>query len=160
MAEVVFVDTSVLLNLLDVPGKNSERVALAAEFKALVSAGAALVIPVAAVVEVGNRIAQLSSGGHRRDRAQRFAAFLRPPPDGRAPWVVSGASWDETLLGRLVDGHDPAPGLVDLCTDKVSSGDASILHELYRYRERTDLPSATPVPLWTVDALLDGYASA
>jgi hypothetical protein len=91
---------------------------------------------------------------------QRFAAFLRPPPNGRTPWVVSGASWNETFLSRLLDGHALVPGLTDLCAGQVGSGDASIVHELNRYRERSDLPSALPVRLWTLDVVLAGYASA
>jgi hypothetical protein len=34
------------------------------------------------------------------------------------------------------------------------------VHELNRYRERSDLPSALPVRLWTLDVVLAGYASA
>lgn len=65
MAEVVFVDTSVLLNLLDVPGKNGDRDSVTAEFKRMASDDAVLVIPIAAVIEVGNHIAHLSSGRQR-----------------------------------------------------------------------------------------------
>lgn len=113
MAEVVFVDSSVLLNLLDVPGKNSDRGGVTAEFKAHAASGVTLIIPMAAVVEVGNHIAQLP-GHDRRDRAT--------------------------------------------CSNEIGGGDASILHELYRYRSRTDLPGALPVRLWTLDRGLAAYA--
>lgn len=158
MAEVVFVDTSVLLNLLAVPGKNSDRDALTAEFKAAASAGVLLIIPIAAVVEVGNHIAQLADGTVRRDRATSFTDFLRKSIDGAAPWVVSGASWNETFLRRLIDGHGSRPGLVELSSVGLGAGDASILHELDRYRSRSDLPSALPVRLWTLDTQLAAYA--
>lgn len=159
MAEVIFVDTSVLLNLLNVPGKNADHNDLVSELKRLALAGATLVIPIAAVIEVGNHIAQLSKGHHRRECSKRFAGFLRDSLDRKAPWIVTGVSWDETYLRRLVDGHGTRPSLVNLCSAKVGSGDASILHELDRYRERSDLPSALPVRLWTLDAQLSSYAS-
>ncbi len=153
---MVFLDTSVLLNVLDVPGKNSHRAQITSEFKRLVSGGATLVIPIAAVIEVGNHLAQLS-GHERRDRALRFSEFLQRSLEGRAPWVVSGAGWDAAFLGGLLQGDDMRPGLVDLCTGGVGSGDASILLELSRYRSRSDLPSALPVRLWTLDEGLGAY---
>lgn len=160
MAEVVFVDTSVLLNLLDVPGKNSHHQQLAGEFKALATGGVTLIIPIAAVIEVGNHIAQLSDGRERRSRATRFTGFLQASLDGTAPWVVSGASWNETFLRRLLDGHGSLPGLVELSSEKLGSGDVSILHELDRYRSRSDLPGGLPVRLWTLDRQLASYAAS
>lgn len=160
MAEVVFVDSSVLLNLLnllDVPGKNSDRGGVTTEFKAHAASGVTLIIPMAAVVEVGNHIAQLP-GHDRRDRATRFVGMLRASLDGRAPWLVSGAGWDDDFLTGMLAGKHQLPGLVDLCSNEIGSGDASILHELYRYRSRTDLPGALPVRLWTLDRGLAAYA--
>lgn len=157
VAEVVFVDTNVLLNVLDVPDKNSDRDEVTAEFRQLVHDHATLVIPIAAVVEVGNHLAQLR-GYERRDRTKRFVNFLRAAIAATSPWVISGASWDEAFLTGLLDGDDLRPGLLDLTTAGGGSGDASILLELQRYRARTDLPSALPVRLWTLDAGLAAYA--
>lgn len=158
MPEVVFVDTSVLLNILDVPGKNSHRELIVTEYRTLREAGAILVVPIAAVVEVGNHLAQLGSGHDRRDRARRFEAILRAALERRAPWVVSGASWDGEFLLGLLNGDGLRPGLVDLCASSVGSGDASILLELQRYRLRIDLPSGMPIRLWTLDVGLGSYA--
>jgi hypothetical protein len=158
MAEVVFVDTSVLLNVLDVPGKNSDRSTVMTDFKALLVGNATLVIPVAAVVEVGNHIAQLPSGSDRRTRASRFCDFLDRSLRGEAPWVVSGVPWDGSFLSRLINGDGGLPALTELCVSQVGSGDASILLELSSYRERADIPSAMPVRLWTLDAGLAAYA--
>lgn len=157
MAEVVFLDTSILLNVLDVPGKNGERTHVVPAFQKLVRTGATLVLPVAAVVEVGNHIAQLP-GDERRDRAVHFVDFLRMAVDARPPWVVSGASWDAAFLRALVDGSGTArPDLVTCATAKLGSGDASILLELELFRARTTVPSATPIRLWTLDQQLDAH---
>ncbi len=145
MAEVVFLDTNVLLNVLDVPGKNSDRAEVVTEFRRLRAAGATLIIPIAAVVEVGNHLAQLA-GHERQDRSRTFAAFLRASIDGAAPWVVSGASWDESFLRALLDGNGVRPTFEQLCASGVGSGDTSILLELQRYRSRVDLPSELPDP--------------
>ncbi len=84
VAEVVFLDSSVLLNVLNVPGKNGERDEVLDTFTQLRRAAATLVIPIAAVIEVGNHLAQLG-GRERQDRGQRFADFLRASLEGRAP---------------------------------------------------------------------------
>lgn len=156
MPEVVFLDSSVLLNLLDVPRKNSDRETITDEFRRLVQSKATLIIPVAAVIEVGNHIAQLP-GDPRWTCGQRFAELLRQSADRRAPWVVSGGAWDEPFLRRVVDGHNRVPSLTDLCTAGVGSGDASILHEVERYRSRSDVPSAQPIRLWTLDTALAAH---
>lgn len=157
MQRVVFLDTSVLLNVLDVPHKNGEREAVLPLFRDLVRSGVTLlIIPMAAVIEVGNHIAQLS-GTERRERAQRFADFLLKSLDGTPPWVVSGATWDSGFLADLVTGHAHRPGMVDLASTGLGTGDGSILLELERYRRRSDLPSGRPVELWSLDRQLQAY---
>lgn len=158
MQRVVFLDTSVLLNLLDVPRKNGEREAVLPRFRELAKSGAALmVIPMAAVIEVGNHIAQLADGGVRRDRMDRFADFLRRSLSGTPPWVVSGSTWDAGFLAELVEGHEQRPGMVDLSSRGVGAGDGSILLELERYRRRSDVPSGLSVELWSLDEGLQAY---
>ena len=157
MSEVVFVDTSVLLNVLDVPHKNSDRDSIVQKFKDLARSGSLLVIPIAAVVEVGNHLAQLP-GTVRRDRCERFTALLHSSLGNQAPWVVSGTTWDQVFLRDLLDGHASRPGMIELCTTAVGTGDGSILLELERYRSRSDVPSALPVRLWTLDQGLQAYA--
>ena len=154
---VVFLDTSVLLNILAVPRKDGDRATVVPRFKQLARDGATLIIPIAAVVEVGNHLAQLS-GKERREPAKVFADMLRSSLRGKAPWVVSGASWDVDFLEQLVDGHPGRPGLVDLCQQGVGTGDGSILLEVERYRQRSDLPSALPVELWSLDAGLQAWS--
>jgi hypothetical protein len=156
MHSVVFLDTSVMLNILDVPYKNSDRVTVLARFTDLVMQGVTLIIPIAAIVEVGNHLAQLT-GEERRDRAVRFAEMLSMSLQGQTPWVVSGTIWDPAFLGELVEGHTLRPGMVDLCTTGVGTGDGSILLEVERYRQRSDLPSGLPVELWSLDKGLQAY---
>ncbi len=158
MQRVVFLDTSVLLNVLDVPDKNGEKEAILPRFRELAKSGTALmVIPMAAVIEVGNHIAQLENGAVRRQRMERFADFLRQSLSGRPPWVVSGAIWDAVFLSELVEGHQERPGMVDLSSGGVGAGDGSILLELERYRQRSDVPSKLPVELWSLDQGLQAY---
>ena len=57
MSDVVIVDTSVLLNLLNVPQHNDHRDLEVQQFKQFVQTGASLLLPIAVVFEAGNHIA-------------------------------------------------------------------------------------------------------
>ena len=165
MSTAVFVDTSVLVNLLDVPHMNGDHERLLEEFEVLVDEGADLVIPTAAVVEVGNHLAQVGDRERRRSLAGTFTRWLSDPD---LPFVVGLGGWDREFLDALLDGEDqdqvrdpllrPRPSLVDCVADQVGSGDASILLEFARFRGRVDVASARPMRLWTLDRALRTYA--
>lgn len=159
MSKVVFLDTSVLLNLLNVPNKNSDYATVLARFKDLVRQRVTLIIPIAAVVEVGNHLAQLA-GFERRDRSEQFAGILGQSLKGQTPWVVSGTTWNADFLAELVQGSAHRQGMVDLCTGGVGTGDGAILLEVERFRQRIDLPRGRPIELWTLDnELLKAYVA-
>lgn len=152
MTEVVFLDSSVLFNILGVPRKCSDRAEVVSRFKEQAEKGATFVFPMTAVVETGNAIAQLA-GHDRREYMERFVALLRKALSATTPWAVSGVPWDGNFLSALIDGGGNRIPLVEYSTK--GSGDASLLLEIERYRAR--VPSATPVRLWTLDEPLSAY---
>lgn len=154
MTEVVFLDSSVLFNLLQVPHKCSDRAVVLTEFEETRKNGAIFVFPVTAVVEVGNTIAQLA-GHDRYVCMERFVGLLRQALGTVAPWAVSGVSWDGDFLTALIDGGGSRLPLIDFATCGIGSGDASLLLEIERYRAR--VPSATPIRLWTLDETLSAH---
>lgn len=156
MAGVVFLDSSVLFNLLDVPAKNSDRAAVVAEFQRLTSEATTFVFPVTAVIETGNLIAQLADGNARRACMDRFVEWLRKALMTTTPLAVSGVPWDESFLTALVDGGGNRMSLLEFATAGLGSGDVSLLLEMDRYRGK--VPSATPIRLWTLDKTLDSYS--
>ena len=60
MSAIILVDTSVLMNVLNVPGFNQQRAAVLAELEDLLNANDHLFIPMASVFEAGNHIARLA----------------------------------------------------------------------------------------------------
>lgn len=88
MSDVVIVDTTVLLNVLDIPQRNQHRDAVLAEFDALVDGSASLLLPMAVVFETGNHIARLLNGGRRRHHAEHFCDQVRKALEGEAPWTL------------------------------------------------------------------------
>lgn len=86
MGEIVLIDTSVLMNVLDVPGFKQHRAQVLEEFCRLIEESAHIFLPMAAVLEAGNHIAQLPDGGLRRTHARNFADQIRKALHGEAPW--------------------------------------------------------------------------
>lgn len=76
MNKVVFLDTSVLCNVLRVPGKCQNHETVVAELRTRIDEEETLVLPTATIIETGNHIAQLLDGAVRRERAERLADFL------------------------------------------------------------------------------------
>src|SRR3954453_10810683 len=98
-----FVETSILCNLLEVPGKSQDRDKVIEELRLKLEArDLDLLLPVTAIIETGNHIAQLADGRMRRSCAERFADVLRMVADGRAPWALNEVEWDAGHLRSLV----------------------------------------------------------
>ena len=121
MPPVVIVDTGVLLNILDVPGFNQDRDAVLDRFRQLVDDGANLLLPMGAVFETGNHIADVRDGRQRRFHASVFTDQVRKALNGEAPWTLSPlpdadqlAVWLDTFLDDAMRGL----GMVDLSIKK------------------------------------------
>lgn len=152
---VVFIDTSVLVEVLGVPGKSQRSAQIRQELSDRHAAGEQLVLPAAAIVETGNHIAQLPNGDDRRRYASSLARILEQAVAKEAPWVLHGASWDEPLVRAICDGPGGCPALGDMASQRIGAGDVSILAEADAYRSRV---THVRVTVWTLEAALASYA--
>ncbi len=152
---VTFIDTSVLLEVLKVPGKSQQPEVITAELRARVEANESMVLPTAAIIETGNHIAQLPDGGSRRRLATGLASFLRAAIGRDHPWTLNGSRWDDALLGAICDGARGCPSLPDMASQGVGVGDVSILAEAEAYERRV---ANVRVSIWTLDRGLQAYA--
>jgi hypothetical protein len=152
---VWLVDTSILCEILDVPGKASQHTTLQAEFRRRVTAGDRFVIPVTAIIETGNHICNVKQGD-RRGAAERFHMLLTDVRNGKVPFRLNEVELDAHFLQRLLDGDSTNETLVDLIGNgRFGAGDISILVERDLLRSRSSLPD---VRIWTADAELQAYA--
>jgi hypothetical protein len=118
---IVVVDTSVLLNILDVPGRNQDRTRIMQQFRKLIDeARTELLLPLVAVVEAGNHIAQLRDGHVRRSRGERLAQLIDGALARKAPWVLVPFPEPDDLAKLTAS-------LVDRLAEGVSFADASII---------------------------------
>ncbi|MBY8880446.1 hypothetical protein [Actinacidiphila acidipaludis] len=153
---VEFVDTSVLCNLLGIPGKSQDRAEVIAAYQVKQKArDCDLLLPVTAIIETGNHIAQLADGRQRRACAELFDAMLRAVVNGDAPWALNEVEWNAAHLDALLAGGRTGSTLVEHACNRLGCGDLNILIERDRYLARTSGVQAT---VWTLDELLSSYA--
>lgn len=156
MPVVSFVDTSVLCDLLKVPGKCQRHDEVRAELARLHESGVQLVLPIASIIETGNHIAQAGRGHGRRASAKAFVELLRLTAEGGAPWVLHSVAWDSRMLGLLCDGPGDIGTFVEMAgTGALGAGDMAILAERELYAMRT---AGIEVRVWTHDERLAAYS--
>ena len=146
MSAIVIVDSSVLLNIFDVPGRNQRRKEVHDRLSKLIDNADHLFIPMAAIVEVGNLIAHVKNGALRRAAADRFVKELRSALADEAPWKPINFPSNQEILSWL----DAYP---DSATKGVGMGDLSIRKEWESCCHRC---SMSRVWVWTLDGDLAG----
>ena len=147
MPEVFVVDTTVLLNVLDVPGRNQHRDDVFERFVEVMDAGASLLLPMAAVFEAGNHIAKLADGQQRRRFAAIFCDQVRAALNGGAPWVLVPLPGADELARWLGDFPDCA-------MREVGMSDLSMIKA---WEEACLRNPSRRVCIWSLDAGLQGY---
>ncbi|MCY4424034.1 MAG: hypothetical protein OXC06_13310 [Acidimicrobiaceae bacterium] len=149
---MVFVDTSIIVRLI---GMDGEPLAteVAAEFDRRREAGQRFVLPVTALVEVGNRVAQLSS--NRRRFAERLRQVIEEANRPHPPWILHEATLDQHFAEELLAGNSTGADLVTLLGDgRLGTGDLAILVERDQFERRTAHGS---LRVWTLDSELAAH---
>ena len=155
MSSICLIDTSIFLNLLDVPNRNESKEKVLEDFKTYVEAGCTFLLPMVTIVETGNHIAQNGDGGICRTTAQRFVEAVKQSFSGEAPWSpVDFPTTKEILtwLDRFPDvaGRNKAPDKLE----GTSFGDLSIIQEFHKACKRF---SMSEVFIWSLDSDLQSY---
>ena len=150
---VVFVDSSVLMRLIGMDGDAAAR-ETAEQFEDRIAAGQQFVIPVTAIVEVGNLIAQQSS--NRRKLAERLQEVLRTAQAADPPWIIRAVTMDQQFIQELLDGNSTGSDLVTLIGDgRLGTGDVALLVERDQFLRGTQYTSAE---VWSLDQELTAYS--
>ncbi len=154
--QVNFIDTNVLVEILEVPGMCAHAARYQGEFKERFGSGEKFVLPVATIVETGNHISQ--ANGDRYAVAKRFSDLLRSALSGRDPFVVRELRWDGPFVEQLLAGNSTGEDFVQLAgAGRFGAGDFSILVERDLYVAQTNY-RREQVRIWTAEAELGAYA--
>ena len=153
MASVVFIDTSILCNLIPVPGRNQHESQVKGEMSTRLDAGHQFILPITAVIETGNFVAQIGDGGERRKTAAKFEGILRLICEGKAPWVLHDVAWNQPFLEQFLDGAGTGMNYTEHAQNRVGAGDLCILTERRHYMTRTGINA----DVWTLDSALNSH---
>ncbi len=147
---VRFIDTSIIMNLLEIPGKCSDAERVKADFKSIVESGEVLILPFSTIIESGNHIAHIAVGRIRRERSLIFKEFLEKTANNEAPWKLYGVKLEKDDLLALAEKF-PDYAL----QYEMGLGDMSIIHFYEKYKEET--PAVGHIMIWSTDRHLSGY---
>lgn len=153
MGSVVFIDTSVLCNLIPVPGRNQDEEQVREELSSRLQNGDQLILPITAVIETGNFVAQLGDGRERLATAQKLEDILRLICASKAPWVLHDVAWNQLFLKLFLDGAGTGMTYTEHAQNNVGAGDLCILTEREHYRARTKINAE----VWTLDHALSAH---
>lgn len=145
--EVVLLDTSILTNVLRVPGCDQHSAEVTKELEDLIKANATLLLPLVVVFETGNHIGHVRDGRERRQAADRFVSTMRATITGEAPWTP----FRMIALAEMASWLD---GFPDAAMRGQGMGDHSIVQEWSRTCE---LNPVHRVRIWSTDDHLKGY---
>lgn len=156
MSSIVLLDTSVFLNVLDVPGFNQDREDILQEFAEKIEDGDHFLLPMATIWETGNHIAHLATGGLRRDHAERFVQQVVGAFDGEAPYRPTHFPDRAQLLDWIKAFPDYAMRNKSPQKERegVSLSDLSIIKEWEITKHRH---SMSRVLIWSLDEDLKWY---
>ncbi len=156
MSDIVLLDTSVYLNVLDVPGFNQDRDEILDEFTVRVESGDYFLLPMATIWETGDHIADLTDGRLRRQFAQSLVEQVKQAFNNQAPFKTTYFPDREVFLQWLSDFPDYAQrNKSDRQTrEGVSLSDLSIIKEWEQTRNRHDM---SRVLIWSLDSDLAAY---
>lgn len=156
MSDIVLLDTSVYLNVLDVPGRNQEREQVLDAFQARVLNRDHFLLPMASIWEAGNHISRLANGDLRYQFANTLVTNVQAALGGEAPYrttyfpdSVIFATWLNDFPTAAQRNKSPQK-----TTEGVSLSDLSIIKEWEQTRDRHAM---SRVLIWSLDQDLSAY---
>ena len=147
---VRFMDTSIVMNLLEVPHMCADAESVKSEFAKAVAEKETLILPMSTIIESGNHIAHITNGTIRREKALKFQEFLKKTAREEATWTFYGVELTKEDLEFLAD-EVPNRAL----HMGMGIGDMSIIRFYEKYKETT--PGIGRIMIWSTDAHLAGY---
>lgn len=153
---ICILDTTIMLNLLDVPGRNKEVISVDTQYKKYVELDASFVLPVATVVETGNHIAKCGDGNIRRKFAYKFCEQVQAALKGNPPFMQSESqnfldmlNWIDIFPDHVNKGKQS-----NKKHEGISFGDLSLIEEFNKFRQRFRM---SEILIWSLDSDLISY---
>lgn len=150
MTAVCLLDTSIFIEILNVPSKALQHDAIMAQLKQRLMRRETLFLPMATILETGNHIGQNGDGRERRACAKRFVQQVSDALKGGSPFKpISFLSEKEMAIWLSEFPQHAATGS--------GLGDLSIIHDWNRL---CSLHRGQRVYVWSLDEHLSAFDRA
>jgi len=156
MNTVCLIDTSVFLNLLNVPNCNDDKEEVCKSFMEYTALDCTFILPMATILETGNHIAKNGDGGTRRKSAKRFCDSVKAAFNGEAPWKPSEFPKSREVM-NWIDSFPDLAGQNKSVTktgEGTSFADLSIIQD---YKKCIKKFSMAEIFIWSLDSDLKFY---
>lgn len=145
---ICLVDTSVLLEILKVPGKCGNRQTIFDDLEKKIKDKEVLFLPMATIIETGNHVAQNGDGTQRRKCAADFVQFVQDALDDKSPFHPIKFIENEQL-NKIISQF------TDYAMKGISLGDACIIDDYERLCEQYNRHKT--IYVWALDGDLSSY---
>ncbi|MCB9280272.1 MAG: hypothetical protein H6562_15370 [Lewinellaceae bacterium] len=141
------IDTSILLNVLDVPQYNQNRDEVLRNFRLRIKRVDTFLLPFTSILETGNHIAHINNDGQRLQFAEKLKKTVSDSINGDAPWKTLRFPEHKDLIEWM----DSFPYSAQ---KRVGLGDHVIIKQ---WEEQCKRFRAYVVKIWALDNHLQGY---
>ena len=156
MGDIILLDTTVYLNVLDIPGRNQDRQNVLDDFQIRVQNNDHFLLPMATIWEAGNHVSRLANGALRYQYAYLLAENVQAALNGETPYRATYfpdkcvfAAWLKTFPDYAQRNKSP-----DKTNEGISFSDLSIIKEWEQTYARHAL---SRVLIWSLDSDLAAY---
>lgn len=152
MSAIVLLDTTVYLNILDIPGLNQCRDAVFNEFEQKVANSDYFLLPLATILETGNHISRLNDGRRRMQFARKMVDDVRLAMTGEAPYRPTQFPSREDFLDWLHNFPDKAMRSKHGRRERPEGMSLSDLSIYMEWKRTCALNSMSRVLIWSLDS--------
>ncbi len=150
MKAVCLIDTSIFVEILNIPMKANRHSQIMTDLKVKIEDSESIFLPMATILESGNHVGQNGDGCQRRACAERFVKLVKDAIEGNAPFKPLSFLDREQMFQWL----DKFPNHV---VSGSGLGDLSIIQDWERECEKNP---GRRVYIWTLDGHLTAYDRA
>jgi hypothetical protein len=141
MSAICLIDTSVFMEILNVPGKAMAHEETLVDLRGKIEGGETLFLPMATILESGNHVAQVQNGSQRKRLAEEFVHYVKQALKGESPFKPLNFTTPEQMQLWLDDFPESAMRRQGL-------GDLSII---YDFRTQCSKNRYLKVYVWSLD---------
>lgn len=156
MSAIILLDTSVYLNILNIPGRSQDRENIIQQFREDIKNGASFLLPMATIWETGSHISRLKDGRLRREYAVKLVDNVQQAILGETPYSPTCFPSQEIFVEWLQDF--PETAMRNKSEKKTTEGGSLADHSIIKEWEQTQkLHPSKKVKIWSLDSDLSGY---